>query len=517
MGMEPTCTESPAENDAGVQPALAAPDAVPISSPDMAEMTELWSIGIYTGRSPLRLSSAAGISNPVLTARDVLDAPARFVADPFMILDKGTWYMFFEVMNSETGLGEIGLATSLNGLQWDYRQIVLRERFHLSYPYVFKWGRDFYMVPETLGAESVVLYKAIKFPACWARVAALIPGVCADPSLFRFDGRWWMFACPRPSFNDTLCLYYSDRLNRGWREHSGNPIIKGDASTARPAGRITRWRGRLIRFAQDCVPNYGTSVRAFEISQLSPTAYAEEEIAESPILTGGTASWNSSGMHNVDPHPSGQGWLACVDGWRPFGSVPLENSSPRTRMQLNYWKDSWPLDVAECPCDVHFLEYLRKHNIKDKIIFHFGTGDHHLLGKENPTESPNEIFAVTASWEEYESYARFIIDNPVAAKYYKALFGDIYTLTSRIVPDFDLVTLFHLCEFYDEARSAYAELNDSSLLDLFISKLKPGGRILFYKRSSHFWKARRIIKDFTERGKLTKQDEYKTLLVYTPA
>src|SRR5262249_41490572 len=150
----------------------------------------------------------------------------------------------------------------------------------------------------------------------------------------------------------------------------------------------------------------------------------------------------------------------------------------------------------------------------DKIIFHFGTGEHHIVGKENSTDRPNEIFAITASREEYDSYARFIIDNPAAARYYKVIFGDIYTLTPRIVPDFDLVTLFHLCEYYDKARCAYAELNDSSLLDLFISKLKPGGRILFYKRSSHFWKARRIIKEFTERGKLTKQDEYKTLLVY---
>jgi hypothetical protein len=442
--------------------------------------------------------------------------PAQFVADPFMIFDKGTWYMFFEVMNSETGLGEIGLATSPNGLHWEYQHIVLRERFHVSYPYVFKWGSDYYMVPETLGAESVVLYKAVRFPGRWAREAALIPGVFADPSVFRFGGKWWMFACPRPSFNDTLCLYYSDRLDRGWREHPGNPIVERNESIARPAGRITRWRGRLIRFAQDCVPHYGTGVRAFQINDLSPTAYAEEEIPESPVLSRGTAAWNSSGMHNIDPHPSRRRWIACVDGWQPFDSIPVEDSNAKTQMQLNYWKDSWPLDVAECPCDVHFLEYLRKHNINDKIIFHFGTGEHHIVGKENPTDRPNEIFAITASREEYDSYARFIIDNPAAARYYKVIFGDIYTLTPRIVPDFDLVTLFHLCEYYDKARCAYAELNDSSLLDLFISKLKPGGRILFYKRSSHFWKARRIIKEFTERGKLTKQDEYKTLLVYAP-
>src|SRR6476659_4855632 len=44
-----------------------------------------WSIAMYAGESPLRLRPAPGASNPVLSAADVTDAPARFVADPFMV------------------------------------------------------------------------------------------------------------------------------------------------------------------------------------------------------------------------------------------------------------------------------------------------------------------------------------------------------------------------------------------------------------------------------------------------
>ncbi len=57
-----------------------------------------WSIGIYAGTSPLDLLPH-GRSNPVLTARDVTDVPAAFVADPFMIKNGPRWYMFFEVFN----------------------------------------------------------------------------------------------------------------------------------------------------------------------------------------------------------------------------------------------------------------------------------------------------------------------------------------------------------------------------------------------------------------------------------
>src|SRR5262245_24341875 len=97
----------------------------------------IWSIGIYSGETLLDLEPAAQVNNPVLSAQSVADAPAEFVADPFMIQVEQTWHMFFEVFNQQTGKGEIGWATSTNGLQWNYQQIVLRQPFHLSYPCVF--------------------------------------------------------------------------------------------------------------------------------------------------------------------------------------------------------------------------------------------------------------------------------------------------------------------------------------------------------------------------------------------
>jgi len=187
-------------------------------------------------------------------------------------------------------------------------------------------------------------------------------------------------------------------------------------------------------------------------------------------------------------------------------------------MKLNYWDDSWELQIEQCPPDDDFQKYLKENEVKDKIIFHFGTGEHHILGVKNLEWGlPNEIFGVTASWPEYEAYINFIIENPLAAKSYKVMYVDIYTLTPRIIPNFDLVTLFHLCEFYDEERSAYAQLNDSSLLDLFLSKLNPQGKIFFYKYSGMYAdaKARVVIKNFTEEGKMVKVDDYENLLVYS--
>jgi hypothetical protein len=279
------------------------------------EMRKSWAIGIYTGDSPLHLTSPAAIRNPVLSYEDVSDARANFLADPFIVVEKGVWYMFFEVMNEESDKGEIGLAVSRDGLHWEYRQIVLKESFHLSYPYVIKWEDDYYMIPETLAANSICLYKADSFPTRWSCIRTLVSVRCADPSIFRFNEMWWMFACAPVQKSDTLRLYYSHDLMGLWQEHPCSPIVEGDARIARPAGRVTLWDGRLIRFAQDCHMHYGSQVRAFEITRLTPTSYSEKEADGNPVLFAGADGWNSMGMHHVDPHLTTEGvWIACVDG-----------------------------------------------------------------------------------------------------------------------------------------------------------------------------------------------------------
>ena len=44
-----------------------------------------WTIGIYSGDSPFHLDPAKNTWNPILTAEDVTDVPASFVADPFLV------------------------------------------------------------------------------------------------------------------------------------------------------------------------------------------------------------------------------------------------------------------------------------------------------------------------------------------------------------------------------------------------------------------------------------------------
>jgi hypothetical protein len=280
--------------------------------------TPRYSIGIYEGSTPWQLSPAAGVHNPVISGETVSDISATFVADPFMLEVGGTWHMFFEVMNRHRGRGEIGHATSPDGLQWTYQSIVLREPFHLSYPYVFAVEGRLYLVPESYQAGAVRLYRAESFPDGWAFMGSLVEGpYLVDASLFRTANRWWMLVETNPDLRcDTLRLYSSDVLERGWREHPSSPIVFGNAHIARPAGRVLVDEGRIVRFAQDCDPAYGLAVSAFQVLELTRATYRETRLTGGPILGPGESEWNRHGMHHVDAHRRHDGrWFACVDGW----------------------------------------------------------------------------------------------------------------------------------------------------------------------------------------------------------
>ncbi len=182
---------------------------------------------------------------------------------------------------------------------------------------------------------------------------------------------------------------------------------------------------------------------------------------------------------------------------------------------LHYWDAFWDLRLKECPCDMHFCEYLEEKTIRAASIFHFGTGGHHLVGiRTAENGSDCAVYGITASPQEYETYIRLAIDKPLVARTYKAFFGDIYQLDARLLPTFDIVTLFHLCEFRSEKNDAYDALTDLGVCTLLADQMKPGGLMIFYMGSFAFDNARKVIAELEHVRRLERIGEYKTLLVY---
>jgi hypothetical protein len=298
--------------------------------PQQPRKRDEWSISVYRGSSPFCLAPADLAHDPVLTKKDVTDVVAGYVADPFMLNVDDTWYMFFEVVNEGTKKGEIGLATSRDGLRWNYRQIVLDEPFHLSYPYVFQWNNEIFMVPESCQINSIRLYRAEPFPLRWSLVTSLIDSKdYVDPSLVHFGDKWWLFASSGkpPRRAENLHLFFADELTGQWREHPKSPVVSGNAAIARPGGRVFVLGNQVIRFTQDCASTYGLQVRAFAVTDMTENSFTERLVSDEPILKPSAGGWTDMGMHHIDPHLLKDGsWLACVDGWR-WNTVSAAESS----------------------------------------------------------------------------------------------------------------------------------------------------------------------------------------------
>jgi hypothetical protein len=232
--------------------------------------------------------------------KPIIPPADRDWADPFLWTHEGQRYIFIEEMPYSTQRGHIACLALDDHLNIVSRQIVLERPYHLSYPFLFVYDGQLYMMPETKSNRAIELYQCVHFPDQWKFAKTLMPDVKAvDATLINKDGKWWLFVNIEEeggSSWDTLHLFFSDNpLTDQWTPHPRNPIIK-DVHTARPAGHIMVQSGTLIRPSQDCSVRYGYATNFNHIILLNETDYAEKrERTFRPPAWGniiGTHTWN---------------------------------------------------------------------------------------------------------------------------------------------------------------------------------------------------------------------------------
>ncbi len=222
---------------------------------------------------------------PVVGALAVMVAPeGRYWADPCIVERAGQCFVFAEEYAYRDKKGIIVcLALHADGAA-ERLGIVLEEAWHLSYPQVFEWDGGWYLTAESGSAGRACLYRAAGFPLVWEKVADLLSDcLCVDPIVHHQDGYWYLFTnvseAGAGSTCDELFLFVSDSLVGPYLPHPANPVVC-DVRRSRPAGRLFRHQGRLIRPAQDCAPDYGAAIVFNEVLELSPTRYSERELGQ---------------------------------------------------------------------------------------------------------------------------------------------------------------------------------------------------------------------------------------------
>jgi hypothetical protein len=278
--------------------------------PFMVSLGGHWSVGYQTAS---QISGLKIIPLNIITHQQVNSSTTEeisYIADPFFIRDQDTFYLFTEIKGKDNA--NIALFTSEDGVDYNYKGIVLDETFHLSYPQVFRHEEDFYMLPETKGANQVLLYKAEKFPYSWKVEDTLIKDrALKDASILLSDDLNLIVAV-----DDKLkqIMFTADSLTGKWEAVKEFEPRWGNES--RPGGRFVSVDEVWYLPLQNHAEGYGTGISLYKLL-ITPETYKFELADKLLLKPQEEVKWFERGMHHLDVQQMPEGGFYMVyDGDR---------------------------------------------------------------------------------------------------------------------------------------------------------------------------------------------------------
>ena len=264
--------------------------------------------GLWYGfGDPLEATDVTGLTR-------VPPVAGEYQADPFVIADDSGAWVYYEAFPHAVGKGRIDAVRLGPGGVVDGPVRVLEESTHLSYPMLFRWRGELWMVPESAASGRVSLYRVGQQPDALELESVLMEAPVLDPTIYEDpDGRWWLFGTVTAEHahhgSDLLHLWSADGPLGPWEPHPRNPVVT-DTRKARPAGALFVDGGRLLRPAQDCSGSYGRAVVLCEVERLTRDEYQERVVSRiEPSWHGGL-----TGTHTLNR----DGGIVVLDGlgWR---------------------------------------------------------------------------------------------------------------------------------------------------------------------------------------------------------
>jgi len=239
----------------------------------------------------------------------LIGSTGNYIADPFFIFNNDQYFLFTELKGDKDA--DIALFTSLDGKNFIYDDIVLDEPFHLSYPQVFKYRKEFYMLPEAKQSGNLLLYKSDHFPYSWKVVDTLMKNVKLKDATILLSDEINLIVAVDDHMNQLF--FTADSLQGNWRESTKYIPKKGNET--RPGGRFFKYENEWYLPVQDRSKGYGSGISLFKLN------YSEEclnlEIIENRYLHEmDTIAWFNRGMHHLDIQQVNDTYFTVYDGDR---------------------------------------------------------------------------------------------------------------------------------------------------------------------------------------------------------
>lgn len=273
------------------------------------DATGPWSVGALQVNDLSLLQKSIG-SFIIDSANSQSPFNADFVADPFFIKDSSGIHLFVEHVFKAHGDISYFHSKDMKG-PFLFKEVVLDEEFHLSYPQVFHFQNRYYMLPETQGAKEVILYEADSFPSVWVKKKVLLQEAVQDPTLWIVsESEIYLFG----SYNDRLHCWKSNSLFGPYEKVAHNLLV---GIEARSGGRIFEWEGITFLPVQNASTGYGTGISLYEIT-LQPEVNLKRAHR---FFMGPRADIPdfSHGMHHLDIQKIGGSYWVAYDGNNSLG------------------------------------------------------------------------------------------------------------------------------------------------------------------------------------------------------
>lgn len=208
--------------------------------------------------------------------------PLLYQADPFLFVKGDELFLFYELQHWDDP-GYIVMIKTHDLHTWSEPTIVLKEPFHLSFPFVFEDRGSIYMIPESQEDDSVRLYRANNDLTSFTYVRTLLKKERSsdiiysynDSHVFLKNDKYYLFTSYQKDWMYYQELYVADNLLGGdFVKHPQSPICVSN-EFGRNGGSIIDYHGKLLRVTQDCHKDYGDNILLMEITRLDENHYEE--------------------------------------------------------------------------------------------------------------------------------------------------------------------------------------------------------------------------------------------------
>ena len=192
----------------------------------------------------------------------VIENPLDYwLADSLLFETDNECYLFVEAFDKKSGIGKIGVFKNKDNVFTDFR-VILEQPYHLSYPFVFKYGGSYYMIPETSNNNTLELYIATNFPHNWKKISVLLEGRYVDTTVIRqYDS--YVEIC---SYDMNSCSFVSGILDMNKYKIHFDTIIRDVNYRLRAGGTPFSIGYDIWRPIQDNTFFYGQSLNKINCS-----------------------------------------------------------------------------------------------------------------------------------------------------------------------------------------------------------------------------------------------------------